>query len=95
MMLNVHSYRALTLTLGVLAWLSSALLYAEEPKEPPDLTQTQDVNRDKTYNLGATGLRGWIFTGQRISLRVSKGAPPPRAGRFWSRTWVQTRRPTA
>ena len=63
MMLKVL-YRALTLTLtlGVLAWLSSPLLWAEEPKEPPDLTQTQDVNRDKTYNLGATGLRGWIFT---------------------------------
>ena len=59
-MLNVLSYRALTLS--VLVWLGSPFLRAEEPKEPPDLTHTQDVNRDKTYNLGATGLRGWIFT---------------------------------
>jgi len=35
---------------------------AEPPKTPPDLTQNQDVDRTRTYNLGATGLRGWIYT---------------------------------
>jgi HEAT repeat protein len=35
---------------------------AEEPKDPPDLTRDQTVDRERTYNLGATGLRGWIFT---------------------------------
>ncbi len=31
---------------------------------PPDLTkgETNGVNRSGTYNLGATGLRGWIYT---------------------------------
>ena len=29
---------------------------------PPDLTQNNTVNRERTYNLGATGLRGWIYT---------------------------------
>ena len=31
---------------------------------PPDLTrgQTDGVDRKRTYNLGATGLRGWIYT---------------------------------
>ncbi len=31
-------------------------------ESPPDLTQNQTVKRDQTYNLGATGLRGWIYT---------------------------------
>ncbi|MEI7901682.1 MAG: DUF6288 domain-containing protein, partial [bacterium] len=29
---------------------------------PPDLTQSTAVDRALTYNLGSTGLRGWIFT---------------------------------
>ncbi len=29
---------------------------------PPDLTQSTAVDRKLTYNLGATGLRGWIYT---------------------------------
>lgn len=28
----------------------------------PDLTQNNKVDRDQTYNLGATGMRGWIYT---------------------------------
>ena len=35
---------------------------AEPPKTPPDLTKDQSVDRKLTYNLGATGLRGWIYT---------------------------------
>jgi hypothetical protein len=35
---------------------------AEPSKNPPDLTQDRSVNRELTYNLGATGLRGWIHT---------------------------------
>ncbi|MCY2990072.1 MAG: DUF6288 domain-containing protein [Planctomycetota bacterium] len=32
--------------------------------DPPDLTkgETSRVDRTRTYNLGATGLRGWIYT---------------------------------
>ena len=33
---------------------------AEPSKTPPDLTQDRAVDRERTYNLGATGLRGWI-----------------------------------
>lgn len=29
---------------------------------PPDLTQGVPVDRTQTYNLGSTGLRGWIYT---------------------------------
>ena len=35
---------------------------AEPPKTPPDLTQDRSVDRERTYNLGPTGLRGWIHT---------------------------------
>ena len=35
---------------------------AAAPPAPPDLTQGGAVDRTLTYNLGATGLRGWIYT---------------------------------
>ena len=35
---------------------------ADPPVEPPDLTRGATVDRSRTYNLGATGLRGWIHT---------------------------------
>jgi len=38
------------------------LVAAAPPPAPPDLTQTSAVDRALTYNLGATGLRGWIYT---------------------------------
>lgn len=34
----------------------------ERPKSLPDLTKEQNVDRELTYNLGATGMRGWIYT---------------------------------
>ena len=45
--------------------LTTGALAKELPKTPPDLTQRIDdevVDRKQTYNLGATGLRGWIYT---------------------------------
>jgi hypothetical protein len=44
---------ALTVLMGVPVWGENA---------PPDLTQSNTVDRKLTYNLGATGLRGWIYT---------------------------------
>jgi len=36
---------------------------AREPsREPPDLTKGRNVDRARTYNLGSTGMRGWIYT---------------------------------
>ena len=32
------------------------------PPPPPDLTISNNVDRTLTYNLGSTGLRGWIYT---------------------------------
>ena len=38
------------------------LFAAKPPAAPPDLAQNGNVDRKLTYNLGATGMRGWIFT---------------------------------
>jgi len=35
---------------------------AAPSSSPPDLTQSNNVDRALTYNLGPTGLRGWIYT---------------------------------
>lgn len=35
---------------------------AEPPRVPPDLTQDRHIDRERTYNLGASGMRGWIYT---------------------------------
>jgi len=43
--------------------LAHGSLAKEPPQTAPDLTQdTSAVDREQTYNLGATGLRGWIYT---------------------------------
>ena len=39
-------------------WLNAAT----SPLLPPDLTRSNAVDRSLTYNLGPTGLRGWIYT---------------------------------
>ena len=52
-----HQNRGLTI---VLALALTGQAYAGEA--PPDLTQNPTVNREQTYNLGSTGLRGWIYT---------------------------------
>ncbi len=48
--------------LVLLLTLTMSAFSAEPPKTPPDLTQDSAVDRKLTYNLGATGLRGWIYT---------------------------------
>ncbi|MEI6676354.1 MAG: DUF6288 domain-containing protein [Verrucomicrobiota bacterium] len=52
----------LGMMLAVVASQSAAA--ADPPLVPPDLTkgETAGVDRNGTYNLGATGLRGWIHT---------------------------------
>jgi len=51
-----------TRTTGLLAALAMGLT-SPLFSQVPDLTKdTQSVDRKLTYNLGATGLRGWIYT---------------------------------
>ena len=40
---------------------------------PPDLTRSNTVDRALTYNLGATGLRGWIYTKAATFLDSQQG----------------------
>ena len=62
-MIRMKSAFLLT-SIAALAILSGPIcaFAAEPPKTPPDLTKDQAVDRKLTYNLGATGLRGWIYT---------------------------------
>ncbi len=55
--------RGLICRTGLVLIVACRLCFAAEPsKTPPDLTQDRAVDRERTYNLGATGLRGWIHT---------------------------------
>ncbi|MCE9608705.1 MAG: DUF6288 domain-containing protein [Chthoniobacter sp.] len=48
---------------AILALIAARMPAAEKPKTPPDLTtgDMTGVDRKGTYNLGSTGMRGWIF----------------------------------
>ena len=59
----------LTLLITIMAMLATSQLFAA----PPDLTQSNTVDRTLTYNLGATGLRGWIYTKPGNNLDASQG----------------------
>jgi HEAT repeat protein len=52
---------------------SGAALAAPKPIEVPDLTTRPEIDTKKTYNLGATGLRGWIFTKPPTHLDALQG----------------------
>ena len=62
------------LCLAALAAMSSCAQAAEAPKTPPDLrTQRDGVNLSETWNLGATGMRGWIYTRPASNLDSQQG----------------------
>ena len=65
-------------TIGLLAVLAMGLT-SPLFSQVPDLTKdTQSVDRKLTYNLGATGLRGWIHTKAANNLDAAQG--PHHAG---------------
>lgn len=53
---------SLALAAAFLATLTCDRVVADPAQTPPDLTLNRQVDRKLTYNLGATGLRGWIHT---------------------------------
>jgi hypothetical protein len=57
----------------VLAAVWCCPVRAAPPPVPPDLTQSNTVDRALTYNLGATGLRGWIYTKAATFLDSQQG----------------------
>ena len=69
----------------LIAALSAAIMMAraEEPGSlPPDLTQSTAVDRKETYNLGATGLRGWILPRPQMISIANKAEPPLAVAKF-------------
>jgi hypothetical protein len=59
--------------MGLLAVLAMGLTSPLFP-QAPDLTKdAQSVDRKLTYNLGATGLRGWIYTKAANNLDAAQG----------------------
>ena len=59
--MNIKPLRLVSLC--AIALLAGQQLFAtKQPAVPPDLTKDSGVDRKLTYNLGATGMRGWIFT---------------------------------
>jgi hypothetical protein len=50
------------ISLAAMAVMIASELLAATPSVPPDLTRSNTVDRKLTYNLGPTGLRGWIHT---------------------------------
>src|SRR4051812_49081756 len=61
-MTNQIHVRLLAAVAFFVLMVSASAFAAEPPKTPPDLTKDNTVDRKLTYNLGATGLRGWIYT---------------------------------
>lgn len=65
--------KASTKAIGLLAVLAMGLA-SPLFSQVPDLTKdTQSVDRKLTYNLGATGLRGWIYTKAANNLDAAQG----------------------
>ena len=56
--------------LGALVLGNSSLLLAQAPDLTKDI---QSIDRKLTYNLGATGLRGWIYTKAANNLDAAQG----------------------
>ena len=56
------TFLRLTSVVATLALMAGRQLLAAPPSAPPDLTRSNTVDRALTYNLGATGMRGWIYT---------------------------------
>ena len=81
-------------TIGLLAALAVGLT-SPLFSQVPDLTKdTQSVDRSLTYNLGATGMRGWIYTRRRTISMPHRAAPRWPAGRSWSPMWEPHHLPT-
>ena len=60
--------------LASMAAMVGNCLAASPPKTPPDLlTQSDTVDQSQTWSLGATGLRGWIYTQPASNLDSQQG----------------------
>jgi HEAT repeat protein len=71
----MKSFVSWTLPLGLAAAVLTGIstFAADASKTPPDLTLDRSVDRKLTYNLGSTGLRGWIYTRAANNLDSQQG----------------------
>ncbi|MBJ7497532.1 MAG: HEAT repeat domain-containing protein, partial [Gemmataceae bacterium] len=61
LMKNIFSALVITIALSLIFGGQQAFAQPKNPV-PPDLTKDKPADIKLTYNLGATGLRGWIYT---------------------------------
>ena len=61
MYLKLYSKSILTISIVLLVACQQVFAQPKNPV-PPDLTKEKPADIKLTYNLGATGLRGWIYT---------------------------------
>ena len=70
--LKISCPRLISVVASVALFASCPLVWAQAPV-PPELVHGSKVDRKQTYNLGATGLRGWIHT-QPLTTCILAGA---------------------
>ena len=61
MYFKLYSKSVLTISIILLVACQQAFAQPKNPV-PPDLTKDKPADIKLTYNLGATGLLGWIYT---------------------------------
>lgn len=59
--------------IAILALVAIAPLQAAPPTNPDLLTQSAAVDRTENWNLGPTGMRGWIYTRPATNLDSAQG----------------------
>ena len=70
--MNTKKTKAVVGAVLAVSWLVSAPGWGAET--PPDLTKgLGGIDRSLTYNLGATGMRGWIFNIPLTYLDLAQG----------------------
>ena len=94
-MLNTQTMKTLTFLRLFFALLWIVALRSPVQAAPPDLTlkDVSSAHRRLTYNLGATGLRGWIYTKAEDNLDAAQAAPRRPAGRSSSPMSARILRP--
>lgn len=65
--------------LAVLAVTTSGVRAGDPSPEPTDLTKGGAIERDTTYNLGSTGLRGYIYTRPLSAFESAQGRTTTRS----------------
>jgi hypothetical protein len=75
-LVSISGFRMASYLTSVMLVTCSAVLAVGQPA-PPDLTlgetKGMDIKKDGTYNLGTTGMRGWIYCKPATNLDAGQG----------------------